>query len=402
MNFLLAFLQLVLIVTICIYEYKKKYISIFLWATLLVMFGFPHFLAVVTNNMLFSEDVMIKASIFVIMFNLLYLTTRFFISKLLNRSLNYKTVKHNGTDLCIGEINEKRNKRLTNIFFVLLLFSFFVLIVTSILFLGDISNITWGNYRKLSSELGFKNPIKYADILLFSSAGIALVYKKYNRKMFLLISLGIVVSYVMLTGNRIIILPALVTIIIPFVFNGRKKLQIKNILLFSFMAFLTIYLVYFLRLLRVYGGLYNLIYGYNFTQINERIFSMLLEGNGELSLRNAFYHFIDINNNWANFNKGHTYIRLLLIAIPTSLSGGLKPFDFAITMGSAWSNDPYNTIYSMHPTLYGDCFANLWWCGIFLGVFWAVFRGSVYNGIFIGYAGSIIIGVVYLISRFRV
>jgi hypothetical protein len=434
MNILLAFIQLVLIIIICIYEYKKKYISIFLWATLLVMFGLPHFLAVITNNTLYSDDVMIKASIFVILFNLLYLFTKFFIAKIKKRYLGYATANINDTNMCVKEINNDiKNKYLTKLFFILLLFSFLILIGTSIMYLGSISNCSWGNFRGLSAGLGFRNPIKYANCLFFGSAGIALAYIKYNKKVIFLISLGIIVSYVMITGNRITILPALVAIIIPFVFNEKKKLPIKYILLFGFMAFFTIYLVYFLRLLRIYGGFYNLISGYNFAQINERVFSMLLDGNGELSLRKAFYHFIDINNNWPNFNKGHTYIRLLLIAIPTSLSGGLKPFDFAITMGSAWSNNPYNTTYSMHPTLYGDCFANLWWFGIFLGVFWAVFsyvldkcidrkneviksmlmvlfgtvyviagRGSVYNGFFIGYAGSIVIGVTYLISRFKV
>lgn len=123
---------------------------------------------------------------------------------------------------------------------------------------------------------------------------------------------------------------------------------------------------------------------------------------------------------------------MLLIAIPTSLIPGIKPPDFAISMGSAWSMNPYNTSYSMHPTLYGDCFANLWWFGILLGIFWAIFsffidkfiykrnevvkmmlmvlfstvfviagRGSVYNGFFIAFVGTIIVLSINLVSRIK-
>ena len=108
----------------------------------------------------------------------------------------------------------------------------------------------------------------------------------------------------------------------------------------------------------------------------------------------------------------------------------IKPPDFAIDMGTAWSMNPYNTSYSMHPTLYGDCFANFWWFGIILGSLWAVLvfvidafvlrfettareilmvllatsyviiaRGSVYNGLFTAFAGTLIVVIVDKISR---
>jgi hypothetical protein len=269
--------------------------------------------------------------------------------------------------------------------------------------------------------------------MLFASAGIILFYQNCGKKVKLLIAAGIIITFVILTGNRITILPLLVSLIIPTIYDTKHKLTLKKILLFSFLGFSAIYIVYILRLLRIYGGFYSFINSFNLVQVNTQVMDMILNGNGELGLRKAFYYFISIDNRFPGFNKAHTYIRLLLIALPTSLSFGIKPPDFAITMGSAWLNDPYNTTYSMHPTLYGDIFANLWWFGIFLGIFWAIFtyiidifvnrrnivinnillvlfgtvyiivgRGSVYNGFFIGYSGSIIIGIMYLISRFKV
>ena len=74
--------------------------------------------------------------------------------------------------------------------------------------------------------------------------------------------------------------------------------------------------------------------------------------------------------------------------------------------------NPYNTSYSMHPTLYGDCFANLWWFGIILGHFWALLvllgtayvivgRGSVYNGLFYAFAGTLVILIVDKVSGIK-
>lgn len=199
------------------------------------------------------------------------------------------------------------------------------------------------------------------------------------------------------------------------------------------MGVISIFIVYFLRLLRIYGGFFNFYENFDFLSMGRLVLEMIVEGDGELSLRKAFYHFIEHNNQFQDFNQGHTYIRLLLIAIPTSLSFGIKPDDFAIAMGSAWINNPYNTNYSMHPTLYGDVFANFWWWGVIAAFFWALFsffidhiserrsrtvtdvlyvvfasmyiiiaRGSVYNGVFNAYISCLIIMTVYVISRIRI
>ena len=60
---------------------------------------------------------------------------------------------------------------------------------------------------------------------------------------------------------------------------------------------------------------------------------------------------------------------MLMVFIPTRFSFGLKPDDFAIAMGSAIGMGPGG---SMHPTLFGDCYANLGFAGILFGILWAV------------------------------
>lgn len=59
-----------------------------------------------------------------------------------------------------------------------------------------------------------------------------------------------------------------------------------------------------------------------------------------------------------------------MVYIPTKWSLGLKPTDFAIKMGAATGMGVGG---STHPTLFGDCFANLGFAGCLLGVFWALY-----------------------------
>ena len=76
-NIVLGVMQLISIIFVSIYEYNKKSIAVFLWATLLVMFGIPHVLSILTGTFDYGDDVMIKASIFVVLFNFLYIIISF-------------------------------------------------------------------------------------------------------------------------------------------------------------------------------------------------------------------------------------------------------------------------------------------------------------------------------------
>lgn len=430
MNIFLSLFQLITIITICVYEYKKKYMSVFLWGTLLVMFGLPHFLSVVFKITLYNEVTMIKASIFVILFNLIYLSTKMYIN-LIIEGLSRKN-KRNATLDTLPEPDGQKieDEYIVKFFFVGLLCSVFVLTIFGVKNLGSIINFSWGNFRRVTSELELLHPVRYISFFLLALGGVALVYKRLGKKFMFLTSLGIIVFYVMATGNRITVLPALMTMIIPYILDEKNRISFKQVVTLGVMGFFSVYLVYFLRLLRIYGGFYNLIHEIDFAKTNEIIWEMILSGDGELGLRNAFYYFIYYDNNFANFNKGHTYIRLLLIAIPRSLIPEIKPPEFGVSMGNAWNPNPKTFFYSMHPTLYGDCFANLWWFGVFLGIYWAILtyllekhidrendvvrdmlrvlfgavyvivgRGSVYNGLFFGFLGSIIIGLIYLIAN---
>ena len=209
-----------------------------------------------------------------------------------------------------------------------------------------------------------------------------------------------------------------------------KKITLKQITFFVILAIFAIYSVYALRVYRHYGTLQTFVKEFNFVEFNEKVNLYLKTDNGELGLRRHFYYFINSNNDFNDFGKGHTYIRMLMVGIPTQWSFGIKPSDFAISMGSAI--DPTIVGYSIHPTLFGDVYANFGDFGVLMGFFWALYtsiidrilqkqkqsikitsilicsvayviigRGSVYNGFVWQFYGLIIIQVLSIISRFR-
>ena len=145
----------------------------------------------------------------------------------------------------------------------------------------------------------------------------------------------------------------------------------------SLLKYLSIVIVgYFMVLVIAYmrdGSLGDFISNFSFSNLWDYGLNSISSSGGELSLRNAFYKYIEKKNEFNGFNTGADYIRMLLFWLPTSLSMGVKPDDFAVTMGSAWLGVSYQTQYSMHPTLYGECFANLNVYGVLLAIFWACF-----------------------------
>lgn len=122
------------------------------------------------------------------------------------------------------------------------------------------------------------------------------------------------------------------------------------------------------------GSLSNALENFSFEYINNEVLEFISSKDGELGLRQYFYYFISRNNNFEGFNRCYTYIRMLLVYIPSQFSFGIKPQSFDLYMGQAIGMGVGG---SMHPTLFGDCFGNLYWFGILLGGLWA----AIANGI---------------------
>jgi hypothetical protein len=426
----LAVIQLISLISVVFYEYRRGSISVFLWATLLAMFGIPHTLTIVMIRLSYPIYVYNKASVFALIFNLIYLITRVSFARISYSPINDIRSKTKTIDIGSSDISQNR------LLFILLAFVF-IFLLNAVRTQGSLLSTSWGNFIQDSVsaynlQANVQSLSHFSDIIVFSLGGLGLYFSYMKKYLQTFLIWSAIALFVIVTRNRITVLPVLTSIILGYIIK-HKKIRFRTMLALALAGFAVIYIIHSLRLMRFYGSLGSFIERYDFYLFNKSVWDGILSNDGELGLRNYFIYY---NNFFPNFNEGKTYLRLLFILIPTKMSFGLKPQDFAISMGSAWIGDFANTRYSMHPTLYGDVFANFGFIGVIMGVFYAfvafvtdriimkrklyiqiccsilfastyviIARGSVYNGFYLGMAAYIILilsdNIVGRLSKYR-
>lgn len=411
-------IQLLSIIIVCYLEFKIKSRALFFWGTLLVMIGIPQFLEMIVSTDSLKLELMFKASLFIILFNTFYIISRILLNLNGNSGIKLKEV-----------IDTKYEKFQSRVYLIILLSTLGLVIFISVVYFGGITQASWGKFYILNSQLNLLHPFRLNSYVFFAVSGVTFYFFLKKKWIYFILCMGVILMITLLTGNRIQLIPLIISIGLFYLINAKKG-QLKRLLQISVLVIIGIYLIYLMRVVRIKGSVTNFLSSFNFEETNMFILNQLLSDDGELGLRNAFYYFIQINNNYPGFNEGASYLRMLLFWLPTSLSGGIKPSDFAITMGSAYSGNPANTTFSMHPTFYGDLFANLWWFGVVLGLLWAFIfklldkiankfsafnnilftvilcsayvifaRGSLYNGFFLLVVSSFFLIVIVYFTR---
>lgn len=146
----LSFLPLLLNIVIILYEYKRRSISLFLWATLLVMFSVFHFVSVLSSFLEYPIWVYNEASLFVFIFNLLYLSTRV-ITKNKGFCETYYKKK-----LLISHV-PKAGRNMYHLLWMLLLMSIIMVLYNSYKATGSIFSSSWGALLIYSREQDYVN-----------------------------------------------------------------------------------------------------------------------------------------------------------------------------------------------------------------------------------------------------
>jgi hypothetical protein len=387
MNEVTFIFLLISFLVIILYELRVKSASIVLWGGLFIFFAVPHGVDVIFQLGGFPDKVYLTATLFALSFNVIYFSTRIILydikiynPKWLHTPSNRKIVNH----------------YISTLFSLLIIASIFLLVHIHITF-GTFTGFTWidlFNNRNTFYYIASSYLFSLSAPLLF----IAIVRQKYNIAIITLLLFVMVLILSRVRANAIsIFLPLIV-----FYLYAQKSYAKTLIRLFAasiFGAFF-ILLILFIGGLRVFGD-YSAVF--NFLDVWKVTLELISSPHGEFGLRNAYYYFIANDNNFEGFEQGLGYIRLLLMPVPSSLAFGLKPLDFASYMAVAY--DPLNSelgVNSMHPTLYGDLFANFYFIGIFFGVFWA-FIIKVLDSLFVFhrdniFASAIFVSVVYALT----
>lgn len=355
-NILFGIVQLILIGYILYDEVVKKSPAVFMWATLFLMFALPHTITVFILDKEYSIDVVTKASAFVVAFCLLYIAFR------RKRKVDYVNLAYNKLSL---ESTTVKGSFFEILCVALLIASIAIYMAEFIISQGGLLNTSWQNARAVGESYVSLSGLAVRIILTFS--GLTLYFFLTRRKFMSLFIVALLVLMVLLTRNRVQVIPVLV-LPIAIALLKIKEVKPKHIILAGFMAVAVIYIVYGIRAFRWLGTLQHALDVFTWDYMNRTILGFLKDQDGELGLRRIFYFFIDNNNQFEGFNKGSTYLRMLLVFLPSKLAFGLKPESFDLTMGQAIGMIEGG---STHPTLFGDCFGNFNWFGVLLGIFWA-------------------------------
>ena len=359
LNCIFGFFQLLLIAYILFKEVEKKSPAMFLWATLLIMFGFPHFLTVIIHDLSYHDDIIMQASLFVTFFCILYIVCRS------EKRVDFIDIS-NRSGFRIDD-DDITYSLFETICFVILLISVLAFLVDYTQAQGGIMNTSWGGAREIKHD--YLHLSQLFRILQHMLSGFSLYYFLTHRKAKAIIILLLQMGIIFITRNRVFVLPLFIFPILLYVIKMRR-VKIKHFFIGIFAAITVIYVVYAIRAFRWLGTLSNALSNVTIEYLNAMVIQFITDNNGELGLRQWFYYFIEHGNNFEGFTMMNTYSRLALVYLPARWSFGLKPENFDLYMGKAIG---MATGGSMHPTLFGDCFGNLYWFGILLGVFWALF-----------------------------
>lgn len=392
------------------YEWRNRSLSVLLWGVLFVVFTVPHTLHIYAGD--YPEEVLGTASAFALVFTVVYLCIRFiyFRRKKLRVSIEDRSA--------FRDIP----KREADIFFAVYVLSFLVVLAGFYARGYSLSGSTWTDtlYREMSI------PEQIAKMIVISLSGTAFVcFMRKERLRFLVATLIFGIILIM-TKSRYNMLGYATPFILYMLFSRQKRKRYGGVLL----GVLFVILVFFVQQMRWAGSFQNAL-SLGFAEVMRRSLNYMLTGQGEMGLLKAFYYFIGQNNDFPDFGEGNGYIRLFLFAIPSSLLP-IKPRDFAIDMYREWFHVD-NPAGTMHPTLFGDVYANFGFGGCLMGAFYAVFaifvdenmdrtsdtlvqalkmsaaatmmamlaRGAVYNAIFNYICAWIIIELIHVLSRWR-
>ncbi len=406
-------------VVLCIVSIKELYnrsLSIFLWASLLVFFGFSHLLQIGQYN--FSKAVLFETSEFVCIFCFFYLIVRSILGVALINNLKFTNKSK--------YFNGKNVEKCINILYKLFLLSTFAYCISVVLYAGGIAGISKRiiyMYRANNFWLIFLN------ILWHATVPVTLYYliEKRNKNVYICICCIILKSVISMT--RTYLLELFVAVAMYFLFTN-KRINLKKVLGSGFVGIVGIYSMYLLRGFRYYYN-FSDIGVISWNDLNQKAFEFINTQSGDIFLSGFFYRLMQYGGWVEGVIPGASYLRLLMLPIPSSLSFGLKPEDICITLGSFFGQSVNNIVaYTVTPTLFGDVYANFLWFGCIIGgIIWAVIvsaldmvvfkqtnikkilyamliasayvnigRGSVYNPFFNIFCGAIIQSVVYKAS----
>ncbi len=364
--YLLYTINTLLLITGVHFSLKRKRVYSLLWATLAILqilsvFGSNTFLAKFgLNTLIYGQELMVPA-------NLLFLIVTIGLDIIF---LKKKTIAKIDSD------RDQYKKRILNRYFFVALA---ILTFSLMLRFRHGTAVALSNWENARASLGIlDSPSMLLGFIYFPSIWVALKEKKYL--LFTLMSLfGLILFQIV--GSRAMALTLICAIYIDLLRSPIPYL--KKLLLLVVLSVAGFGLHTFTRLVRglgvaaflalvASGGLFGHLASYDIDP-----------SGGESNIYGFYYYVIDRDYDHYPYRSGVTLIRLALLYIPSSKFPDIKPYDITTQLWIDALQDGYFNFHSkryieilqnmlktnhpgsIHPTLWGDAYANLGLLGIF-------------------------------------
>ena len=397
------------------YEWKRESLAVLFWAPTLVFFALPHWVHAQGTEV--PAWVIDEASYFALIFMGLYLVARILYHARLGTDL-----RRRAHSFALSQIRE------ADPLFVDLLYTLYTLafLFRALCFYRRGGSILIARaYQDV--VMGF--PEYVAGILLMSLAAVVFIAFIRRQYVAMLIFALMYLFFYQTTQIRYYLLPFFVPFLVYFLFHPNRRKQMLGMGL----GLLFIFLVYLVQQMRWVGNIATLAETPRM-EIFQNTLRYMRSGDGEFGLIKAFYYFLEKQNHLRDFGEGLGFLRLALLFLPASIAP-FKPRDFAIDMYREWFHvdNPKGT---MHPTAFGDAYANFGFWGAGLGLLYALWvslvdesvrrtkdplvrtikislavtmfiilaRGAVYNAIanfILGWALLLAVQILYAIIRYK-
>ena len=391
-----------------IYEWRKKSLGMVLWAMLFVVFTVPNTAHAYSGD--YSDITIANATMLAVLFMALYMFTRFFYFAKFNAEK---------LEMEVSDFEETPEALFRMIFCVYLIC--FVIVAGGFYGRGySLFNSTWTQTLNMA-----QTPIEIMAgkvMVAFSGIGFACLCKK--KRLCFLIAFIIYLFCALYSKSRYNLLGFITPFIIYFLFNKNNKKVAVGVSA----GIVLVFAVFVFQQIRWLGDI-SLLPKVGIGEIFKRSIDYMRKGGGELGLIKAYYYFVEHNNNFPKFGMGLGYMRLALLFVPAAIAK-FKPRDFAIDMYKEWMHvdNPRGT---MHPTLFGDVFANFGFMCFLLGIVYGILvsfvdefikatkdptmrcmkasmvctlfiligRGATYNAIFNYIIGSLVLDIIYVVYK---
>lgn len=360
----IIFLSYIMLAILVCAEYRKKSPLIIFYCSVMMVFYLPVTMQYAMNPK-YPDYVYLVANVFASGYLIIFCLSIGFIRSYLGTSrvwdnITYFHIQRSTSSIVDRSIREQR----IPIALACLSIAGFV-IGLKLYSLDAIINLDWWELVQSDSPL----PL-VSTYIAYASAGIlplAIALRKIGVQQafpFILSLLWILFAvFVLQTRSYLLIflMPAMIYLLTS---DGKKTKSVSIIILvFSVILFIVA------RAVRHSGGLEAFLAGDMWF-----LFEGATDG-AEQDLFDAFLHFISINNYFPGFEENATLRRILFFWYPP-----IKPPEFSYTMHDAYFGYMKNDGLSMHPTVFGDAYANagLWGMAIY-SILLALIVGAIEN-----------------------